>query len=689
MRPSRKGGQAIFSPLINRRPSSRSAALTWGAAIAIAIAACGLVYDHTRMDSASFDEPLHIQAAFDQIFEHRIETDMGHPPFAKDFAGFGMKLLSPSPVESGAPGYADFGHGFVFRNRVSPDRILRAARAPMLCFFLALLLLTFGAARFFFGTPAGFFALILTACEPNLLAHAGIVATDLPVTFFWLAALLSWGAALRKRSVPRIVLTGIVMGAAFATKFSAVYLLPSIALVAVAWRLLESRDAQPGVSPLVARGRRLLADGLDAVAVLTVALVVVTLIYQPSLSSMTRVEQQRLVHAIAGDSDSTAARVMYFLADRAPGLGDFLGGIVATSDQNAFRGGINFLNGKVSLRGFPSYFFVAFLVKTSPGLLIGVLVSLVLLFRRKPDFPDVLLLLPIVYYFFFSMSSGFNIGVRHILPVYPLLAVASSRLVRVPPLAMALAAIQIAVALQIHPHELSYFNPVAGGTARGGRILADSNTDWGLDLRRLAEEIRRRGVRDPTVCYFGGDDVFYRLGVPDFAAVPVVRGRFVAISATLWDIGPYYFSVYGRPDLGGAMARLIAELKTRGRLVGMVGGSTYLYELPSVPPARRDGRAEKSAGEHRPAELRGQSPIPEDESTSLPGTSNFAATLRTSGERVGALGGATLPYRLRARPAGFRYSAALIHEEAVRSMNGGKANRKPERAANARRPGSA
>ena len=99
---------------------------------------------------------------------------------------------------------------------------------------------------------------------------------------------------------------------------------------------------------------------------------------------------------------------------------------------------------------------------------------------------------------------------------------------RARPALAALCALPVVSAVElvrIHPHELSYFNPFAGGTGGGAQILSDSNVDWGLDLKRLAAELSRRGVTDPTVAYFGGDDVFERIGVSEFAAEPEVRGR--------------------------------------------------------------------------------------------------------------------------------------------------------------------
>src|SRR4029077_2189123 len=76
----------------------------------------------------------------------------------------------------------------------------------------------------------------------------------------------------------------------------------------------------------------------------------------------------------------------------------------------------------------------------------------------------------------------------------------------------ALPIVSAAELARIHPHELSYFNPLAGGPEGGRRYLSDSNVDWGLDLKRLAARMRVDGGAPPTVAYFGGDDVAYRLG---------------------------------------------------------------------------------------------------------------------------------------------------------------------------------
>jgi hypothetical protein len=194
--------------------------------------------------------------------------------------------------------------------------------------------------------------------------------------------------------------------------------------------------------------------------------------------------------------------------------------------------------------------------------------------------------------FLASVGTSYNIGIRHLLPVYPLIAMAGAGLFRrvarsggalVRPAVLSLCALPAVGAgelWRIHPHELSYFNPFVGGPEKGSKLLSDSNVDWGLDLARLGDELRRRGVTDPTVVYFGGDDVPFRTGVADFSAEPVLRGRLVAISAFHLALGPEYYRYHGAMEVAAALEALRRDLLAKGRPVGRIGWSIYLFEMP-------------------------------------------------------------------------------------------------------------
>ena len=564
---------------------SRRAALA--AALGLTALALLAVRGHTRRDALSADEPIHILSGYLEVFGRTAIVNIEHPPLMKALAGLGLAALPlPAPPERIPLGerFTPYGHAFLFENRVSPDAIAAAARAPFLALFAGLLLLVFFAARRRYGDAAALFALSLCALDPNLVAHAGVVHTDLGAAFGFLATVLAWDPAWRRPSAGRVAAAGAVLGLALATKFSCIYLVPILLLQA----LLGIRgEARPGRA-----AARSLAAWAGAVAV---GLAVVLGVYAAVTSRMDRGEQRQVIHEmVAGRGAPQLSAAIEGLVDVAPPLAHYLGGLAAVARQNAVGGGVNFLAGRISAEGFPFYFVTAFLAKSSVAfLLVTALLAVGLVMGGKAAREDgALFLLPAAVLFLASLGTSYNIGIRHLLPIYPLIAMAGAGLFRrvsraagpiARPAVLALCALPVVGAgelWRIHPHELSYFNPFAGGPEKGRTLLSDSNVDWGLDLARLSDELGRRGVTNPTVVYFGGDDVLYRTGVPDFAAEPVVRGRLVAISAFQLALGPEYYRYHGAVDVANALEALRKDLAARGRPVGRVGYSIYLFELP-------------------------------------------------------------------------------------------------------------
>jgi hypothetical protein len=193
----------------------------------------------------------------------------------------------------------------------------------------------------------------------------------------------------------------------------------------------------------------------------------------------------------------------------------FFCGILAVKKHDQ-RGHTSYLFGHLSDQGFWNYFPVALSVKTPIPVLILFLLGAISLFRARQRIDLVMIVLAILAY---AMTSHINIGVRHILPLYPLIAiVAASGVTRVilseakdpevsapgptpsarlrMTLAMALLAWLVLGAALAHPDYLPWFNGFAGREPY--RVLVDSNFDWGQDLLRLA-----RACRDQHIDHLG------------------------------------------------------------------------------------------------------------------------------------------------------------------------------------------
>jgi 4-amino-4-deoxy-L-arabinose transferase-like glycosyltransferase len=553
------------------------------AAAALVVVSLALVHDHAKDDSLSPDEPIHILAGYLGVTAGTSVLNIEHPPATKILAGLAVSRLPLPEVPKPMPRelLADFGHGFALR--AGPDRLAAAARAPFLGVLALLLAAVFFVARRRYGDPPALFALALLAFDPNFVAHAGIVHTDVAAALAFFVAAVAWDAAYAKPRPWTLALAGAALGIALATKFSTVYLIP---VFAVHGLLAARRDPRPALAV-----KRLVAS---LAVVGAVALLVVVAIYVPVTSRMDPREQAAIIHAHVAAGAPGLSRKLEGLTTVSRPLAQYLGGVAAVARQNVEGGGPNFLLGRTSKAGSPAYFPVAFLFKSALGFLGAAIVAAWGLWRdpRSRAEASLTLLTPVVLFLVLAGSS-YNIGIRHLLPVYPFLALAAAGvLARLGEgaggrrrLALALlvglplvSAVEVA---RVHPFELSYFNPLAGGPVGGRRILSDSNVDWGLDLKRLAAELRRRGVDRPTVCYFGGDDVPYRVGVSDFLAEPVLRGRFVAVSAYQETMGPAFYAYHGLPLAARNIQELLDFLAARGRLVGRVGYSIDLFEIPS------------------------------------------------------------------------------------------------------------
>ena len=133
--------------------------------------------------------------------------------------------------------------------------------------------------------------------------------------------------------------------------------------------------------------------------------------------------------------------------------------------------------------------------------------ALMLLVSRRPVLIKTLVLIPIAFFLGAAMANKINIGLRHILPIYPFLFL----LAGLPGAAIAnmkasifkktLAAVLLILwmflagrTLQTAPDYLAYFNEFVGRSDQGSKLVADSNLNWGQDNKRLAEFVLEKKI---------------------------------------------------------------------------------------------------------------------------------------------------------------------------------------------------
>jgi hypothetical protein len=141
------------------------------------------------------------------------------------------------------------------------------------------------------------------------------------------------------------------------------------------------------------------------------------------------------------------------------------------------------------------YFPLTFVLKNPLPLLIGWGIGAAVLWqRRRANVRFFILQIFSFLYVSIAMSTGMNIGYRHLLPIHPFINLLIGHLAHayshftLPTLNrrrpmhfifFALLLWYILGTLTTVPHELAYFNELIGGPENAYRYLVDSNLDWG------------------------------------------------------------------------------------------------------------------------------------------------------------------------------------------------------------------
>jgi 4-amino-4-deoxy-L-arabinose transferase-like glycosyltransferase len=477
---------------------------------AVLVIAALLAFSSALQESQTHDEAVHLTSGYSYWKTGDFRLSPEHPPLSKLLASLPLLLLNPDfaplPEQWQRADPWPISRDFLYSNRINADRILLAGRAMVMLMYLALAAaLAWWVARMA-GHAASLAALILFAFEPTVLAHSRYVTTDIPVTLFIWLAWMGWYAYLERGTNWLLVGTGVLTGLAFATKYNALFL-------PLAFALTWSRASLDGCALSGLHSLRSSKPQWWKIPILVgVALLVALSTYGFNAQSVA--EDPTLISQLQNrtPTDDLAQSAMYL---RVPGY-YFLRGIHMLI-RHELGGHSNYFIGEITSRGTWLYFPVAFLIKSSMAWLSILFLAVTIAVLAKMKRPLRMLAVPAGVYFGFTMMSSFNIGVRHLLPIYPFLCAfagivvfETSRKVWVKAVGSVLIVLFLAESVTAYPHYLSFFNAAAGGPDNGHRYLSDSNLDWGQDLKRLKQYLETRGIGQICLSYFGtAEPAFY------------------------------------------------------------------------------------------------------------------------------------------------------------------------------------
>lgn len=531
------------------------------------LCACLLAASTWRVYGHTWDEPEHLAAGLELLDRGKYEYDTEHPPLARVMIALGPYLAGSHSFGTPPPDGTQEGIDILYEGG-HYDRTLTLARVGVLPFLPLLLLGTWlWARRVLASSGAALVAVLLLISVPPILGHAALAALDVPAAATTLLALYVLHRWLEAGSADRAVLAGLSVGVAVATKLSAVPFIGLGVLVLLITRGLTGprlpfvgSAPASAVSPVSAGSTALrtssrttsLGQRLGSLAlVLLVATVPVLLAYGRRSVHVTELPARFhwvLVYLFGNDTPAEARAYEMLAHVRLPeAFWDLAEGVMALKAHND-SGHLSFLLGHLKAGGWWYFYPVDLAVKTPLPILIAGLSGLCLLARDGWRQRDSWLLAPPALFttllMFACFFSRINIGIRHVLILYPFMALGAAYLLRFVwsgastggsntgpsaagapgaaqdwrsrGLVSALLLWQVSTLLTAYPDYLPYFNETV---RHPEKIVVDSDLDWGQDLRRL--ELRLSELQAPFVslAYQGTADLS-RERLPPFARLP-------------------------------------------------------------------------------------------------------------------------------------------------------------------------
>ena len=581
-----------------------------------------------RGDSAIVDEIAHIPAGYNYVVDQDYRLNPEHPPLMKALSGLPLAFLDLTfPYDlydwREAPnGQWESGWKFLYERGNDPDQILFWARLPILFSFLVLLVFVFVWARQLWGDGPAFLALTLAAFSPNLLAHARYVTTDMGVAATFFIAVYAFWRFVRRPSWKLLLWATVAFAVAQLAKFSnvllPVYLVLLSAVLLVVWRKRLNFAHFPLANRIKQNWlQRTWVLGASLVFLFMGGFLLVWLAYVPFVWNTPADTLVQLVDF--GVSASDASGLNAFLKgmvsnDITKSFGVYLLGLFMVFGRVA-GGNTTYFLGEVTNQSFWYFYPVSFLMKTPIPMLIGAATAAILAirgFRRtvlqktlhipgaKRTFlkrwhalqaavdrylAELIFFSAIAMFMLVGMVGNLNIGLRHILPLYPFLIMLVAKYVaelwrgargrfRLWKAASVLALLvwYVGGTVFAYPHFLSYFNLVVGRD-HAYNYTTDSNVDWGQDLKRLAQWAEEEDIEELKVDYFGGGVPEYYLG-DRFVQWRANNGEttgWIAVSATFFKNSQWYSQCCGERDY-----RWLEAYEP----VTVIGGSILVFNIP-------------------------------------------------------------------------------------------------------------
>lgn len=567
------------------------------------------------------DEPNHLAAGLAALSTGDFRFHRDHPPLQNLLCALPAWALHQPQLDYDNMAWERGLHLGLFSkkmNLANPkifEQIFFAGRFGTVFLTLALSVSLFLVVRRLFGTFAAFVGTALLAFEPNILTHGRLITTDMAPTLFFFLSTVAFCHFLERYTTGSAVILGLALGAGLLAKHSVFTAVPAFIFTAVlyhapeVWRGLRRKEPIGAIFSTLGYKKTI----VNVVLITCVAFFVIWAGFAFEVGDPVQEERapnwgltwgllQSIILPIKffvgsttgvfSDSLDVADPAWVFMRRWLPMFDYFEGFLFQIHHARDFHNG--YLMGKISSAGWWYYYPVNFLIKTPVSLILASIGGF-LVWWKIPGMRKTARLcftIPAIFYFFcICVGNNANIGWRHALPVVPFLCLWAGALVKrledytlkrflgkTIPLSVLVSGVLIAgsvwSAVSSYPDALPYVNGPARSIAEPIYWTADSNLDWGQDLRRLKQYVQQEKIDHLYLLHFGAPELVQLYGIP--AEAPprseLDKPGIYAISASI---------LCGLGQFG--LTDQLRELRQR-EPDAIIGASIFVYDLRSARP---------------------------------------------------------------------------------------------------------
>jgi hypothetical protein len=511
----------------NQKPYRAASILT----VLVALIAILRIVSAYPSISQAYDEPAHIACGMEWLDKGTFVLEPLHPPLARVAAAIGPYLAGARLPEvrmirdKTGDSYDIYSAGNEILNAQNRYRrtlvLSRLGELPLFCLSI---FVVFTWARNLFGVWPALFSVVLFTTLPAILAFAGLAYVDFSLATFLPLSLLAFTRWLERPSTVGAIFLGLAAGLAVLSNFTALLFMPVCLLtIALCWWLAStSADGTKPTWP------RLAGDGL---LVVLIAFFVIWAGYRFSVQSLDRVfaKPAQDIAAVNGLPAPIKTLALKAVALNPPvPAPQFVKGLVDAWMFNKTSPS-SYALGKTKRGGFWYFYWLDLGVKTPLAFLLlsgtGIAYAFMAV-RPRRDWRIIAPAASVILVLLASMVVKVDLGIRHILFIYPLLAVSTAGAVgalrELRPrwsalgwsMFFLLVTWQVVSAAAAHPDYISYFNEIARSHPEHFFVFG-CDLDCGQDVERLSQAVRSRGISHLSLRLWTSADL-RRLNLPPF-----------------------------------------------------------------------------------------------------------------------------------------------------------------------------